>query len=118
MAHFAEIGDNNIVLRVITVNNSELLDGNGIEQESLGAAFCNSLLGGNWKQTSYNANFRKNFAGQGYTYDSQRDAFIAPKPFASWVLDEAICQWVAPIALPDDGKVYMWDEPTTSWVAV
>jgi hypothetical protein len=72
-------------------------------------------LGGTWKQTSYNANFRKNYAGVGYTYDSQRDAFVPPRPFASWVLDEDTCLWAAPVAYPDDGKMYSWDEDTTSW---
>ena len=69
-----------------------------------------------WVQTSYNGNIRKNYAGIGFTYDSQLDAFIPPKPFASWVLDEDTCLWNAPVAMPTDGKLYQWDEPTTSWV--
>jgi hypothetical protein len=83
---------------------------------------------GEWIQTSYNTHggvhtlggtpFRKNFAGIGYTYDRQRDAFIPPKPFASWVLNEDTCLWDAPVAMPDDGGMYQWDEATTSWVAV
>ena len=81
MAHFAEIGVDNTVIRVIVVNNAELLDGNGAEQESLGADFCRDLFGGTWVQTSYNGNFKKNFANRGYTYDSSRNAFIPPKPF-------------------------------------
>ena len=117
MAHYAEIGLNNTVLRVIVVHNNELMD-NGQESESKGAEFCRNLFGGTWVQTSYNGTFRKNFAGQGYTYDSERDAFIPPKPFASWVLNETTCLWEAPTAMPDDGKRYKWDEPTTSWVEI
>jgi len=115
MAHFAEIGLNNKVLRVIVVHNNELLDENGVEQEQLGADFCRGLFGGTWVQTSYNGNFRKNFAGAGFTYDSERDAFIPPKPFDSWVLDEDTCTWTAPVPMPEDG-VYYWDEATVSWV--
>lgn len=115
MAHFAEIGLNNIVLRVIVVNNAELLDSDGVEQESLGADFCRDLLGGTWVQTSYNGSIRKNFAGQGFTYDSERDAFIPPKPFASWVLDETTCRWEAPIPYPTDGQAYYWNESSGTW---
>ena len=115
MAHFAEIGLNNTVLRVIVVHNNELLDENGQESEAKGAAFCRNLFGGTWIQTSYNGTIRKNYAGIGDTYDTQRDAFIAPKPFASWVLDESTCRWQAPTPMPNDGKMYVWDEPTTSW---
>ena len=77
MAHFAELDENNVVLRVIVVHNNELLDADGVEQEALGQAFCTNLLGGNWKQTSYNGTFRKNFAGLGYTYDPVLDEFVA-----------------------------------------
>ena len=115
MAHFAELGMDNIVQRVIVVHNNELLDGDGVEQESLGVAFCNGLFGGTWVQTSYNGNMRKNFAGVGFTYDSTRDAFIAPKPYASWVLDETTCRWEAPVAMPDDGNQYTWNEEHTAW---
>jgi hypothetical protein len=115
MAHFAELGENNIVLRVIVVDNKDTLDASGNEVEEIGATFCRNLLGGTWKQTSYNANFRKNYAGIGFTYDSQRDAFVPPRPFASWVLDEDTCLWAAPVAYPDDGKIYTWDEDTNSW---
>lgn len=120
MAHFAELDDNNVVLRVIVVHNNELLDGSGAELESKGVAFCQSLFGGNWKQTSYNGNLRKNFAAIGYTYDPDRDAFIAPKRYASWVLNEDTCCWEAPIPLPDDAdtKMYGWNEDTLSWVEV
>lgn len=114
MAHFAELDTNNVVLRVIVVHNNELMD-NGQESEAKGIAFCQSLFGGNWIQTSYNANIRKNYAGIGYTYDPTRDAFIPPKPFASWLLNEDTCQWQAPVPYPTDGKRYSWDESTLSW---
>ena len=117
MAHFAEIGLNNIVLRVIVVHNSELLDESGVEQEAKGSDFCRKLLGGTWVQTSYNGNIRKNFAGAGFTYDSGRDAFIPPKPYPSWLLDENTCQWAAPIPMPEN-DIYSWDENAQSWVAV
>ena len=114
MAHFAQIDNNNIVTRVIVVANEELLD-NGVESEVKGVAFCQSLFGGNWKQTSYNANIRKNYAGIGYTFDAGKDAFIPPQPFASWVLDESTCRWEAPVPYPTDGKMYSWNEATLSW---
>lgn len=114
MAHFAELDANNVVLRVIVVHNNELMEG-GQESEAKGIAFCQSLFGGNWVQTSYNANFRKNYAGIGYTWDSTRDAFIPPQPFPSWVINEGTCQWQAPTPMPTDGKKYSWDEATTSW---
>jgi len=118
MAHFAELDSNNTVLRVIVVDNKDTSDAYGQEQESIGIAFCQRLLGGTWRQTSYNANMRKNYAGIGYTYDSGRDAFIPPKPFDSWQIDETTCQWTAPTPMPTDGKMYRWDEPTTSWVEI
>jgi hypothetical protein len=105
MSHFAEINSDNIVQRVIVA-----------EQD-----FINSGLVGdsfNWVQTSYNSNFRKNYAGIGYTYDKTRDAFIAPQPYPSWTLVEATCQWEAPTAYPTDDKMYTWDEDTTAWVEV
>lgn len=116
MAHFAELDDQNIVLRVIVIHNNELLDENGVEQESKGIEFCRSLFGGNWVQTSYNSTFRKNYAGQGFTYDAQRGAFIPPKPFASWLLNEDTCQWDSPIPYPLDDKLYVWDEVSGNWV--
>ena len=116
MAHFAEIDENNSVQRVIVVHNNELLDENGEEKEALGVAFCKSLLGGTWLQTSYNKNMRKNFAGIGFTYDIVRDAFIPPTPYDSWVLDEATCLWEAPVAYPSDENYYEWDETNTRWV--
>ena len=98
MAHFAELDSNNVVLRVIVVNNAELLDENNVEQESLGISFCQTLFGGTWKQTSYNGNLRKNFAGVGYSYDSSKNAFIAPQPYTSWTLNETSCQWEPPVS--------------------
>ena len=118
MAHFAELGENNVVLRVIVVDNKDTSDANGVEVESIGAEFCRNLLGGTWKKTSYNANIRKNYAGIGYTYDSERDAFIPPKPYASWVLNEDTCHWEAPVAYPTDEKLYQWNEDTVNWVEV
>jgi hypothetical protein len=118
MSHFAELDENNIVLRVIVVNNNDILDKDGKEDEIIGIAFCKKLLGGNWVQTSYNSNFRKHFAGKGYTYDENLDAFISPKPFESWILNEETCNWEAPISFPDDGKQYMWNEENQIWVEV
>jgi hypothetical protein len=117
MAHFAKLGPGNVVEQVIVVDNRDTADANGVEKEYIGAAFCEKLFGGTWKQTSYNGNKRKNYAGIGFTYDEQRDAFIPPKTFASWVLDEATCQWKAPVDMPTDGQIYSWDEATTSWIA-
>jgi hypothetical protein len=117
MAHFAQLDENNVVTQVIVVHNNELMD-NGVESEAKGIDFCQSLFPGtNWKQTSYNRNFRKNYAGIGSVYDPQRDAFVGRKPFESWELDEDTCQWVAPIPYPTDGQFYRWNESTTSWVA-
>ena len=120
MAHFAELDENNIVLRVIVVSNADTSDVNGVEREEIGVAFCRSLFGSStiWKQTSYNGNFRKNYAGIGYLYDASRDAFIPPRPFLSWLLNEQTCLWEAPVAYPNDGKGYRWDEPTLSWIEV
>jgi hypothetical protein len=118
MAHFAEIGLDNIVQQVIVVNNLELLDENGVEHESIGQEFCRSLLGGTWVQASYNRQFRKNFPGTGYTYDASRDAFIPPKPYQSWVLDEQTCLWIAPVPVPGDDKLYRWDEDSAAWVEI
>jgi hypothetical protein len=114
MAHFAQLDDSSVVTQVIVVHNNELLE-NGVESEAKGVAFCQSLFGGTWVQTSYNASIRKNYAGIGYNYDSTRDAFIPPQPFDSWLLDEATCNWQAPIPMPIDGKLYAWDEATVSW---
>jgi len=114
MAHFAQL-ENNIVTKVIVVSNKDTSDEHGIEKEEIGIAFCSNLLGGTWKQTSYNARIRKNYAGIGYTYDEILDAFISPKPFNSWVLDETTAQWKAPVDYPTDDKVYTWNEETLTW---
>ena len=118
MAHYAKLDENNVVTQVIVVDNKDTADANGVEKESIGVAFCERLFGGTWKQTSYNGNFRKNYAGIGYTYNADLDAFVPPKPFASWVLNEETAQWNAPVPMPDDGNRYQWDEDTVSWKEV
>jgi hypothetical protein len=114
MAHFAQL-ENNIVTKVIVVSNQDILDENGQENEQKGIDFCSNLLGGTWIQTSYNGRIRKNYAGVDYTYDETLDAFIAPKPFNSWILEETTAQWKAPIEMPTDGKLYSWNEETLTW---
>ena len=121
MAHFAQIDGNNVVTQVIVVANKDTADANGVEKEYIGQAFCERLFGGTWRQTSYNGNFRKNYAGIGYTYNADIDAFVPPKPFASWLLNNDTAQWEAPTPMPEDAgtgeppKMYSWDEATTSW---
>ena len=117
MAYFAKLGTGNIIENVISINNSVITDANGVEQEQLGVDFINKLYNTRdvWKQTSYNNNLRKNFAGIGFQYDQTRDAFIAPKPFNSWILNEDTCRWNAPVAYPQDGSIYKWNEQTLSW---
>ena len=115
MAHFAELDENNVVKRVIVVGNADTSDAHGVEKEHIGAAFCERLLGGTWKQTSYNGNMRKRYAGIGFTYNAALDAFVPPKPFASWVLNNATADWEAPVAMPSDDKIYTWNESTLSW---
>lgn len=118
MAHFAQLDDNNVVTQVIVVANEELLD-NGVESEAKGIAFCKSLLGEGtkWVQTSYNGNIRKRYAGIGYTYDADKDAFLAPQPYPSWTLDENT-DWQPPVPRPEDGKVYGWFEPNKQWIEI
>ena len=120
MAHFAKLDDQNIVIDVNVVNNETLNNLPFPESEPVGVAFLTDWSGGytNWKQTSYNGNFRKNYAGIGYTYDSVLDAFIPPKPYPSWLLNTETCQWVPPTPYPSDGNLYTWDEATQSWVKV
>ena len=115
MAHFAELDENNKVLRVIVIHNNELLDENQVEQEQKGIDFCVAHYGGRWVQTSFNATFRKNFAAIDYVYDPIRDAFINTLHFPSWILNEETCRWEAPIAYPTDGKIYEWNENTCLW---
>ena len=118
MAYFAELDENNVVLRVLSVSNTDAPDP-APDNEQQGINFLAGLgLGSNWKQTSYNATFRKNYAGIGFTFDAARDAFIAPQPFASWLLNETTCQWEPPVARPADGKFYVWDEETVNWKEV
>ena len=126
MASFAKIGLNNKVIEVLSVHNNEILDANGVEQENIGIDFLTKLTGwAIWKQTSYNTSggvhklggtpLRKNHAAIGYTYDEDRNAFIEPKPFNSWILNETTCKWEAPIALPDRENTYYWNEETQQW---
>ena len=115
MASFAKIGLNNKVIGVHSLHNNELKDSNGVEQENLGIQFLENLTGwAIWKQT-FKDGTRKNYAGIGYIYDEDRDAFIPPKPFASWILNEETCQWESPVVKPDDGKTYSWNEETKQW---
>ena len=128
MAHFAELDENDTVLRVIVVSDENAIDGE---------VFCNNLLGGSWKQTSYNTRggvhydpetqkpddgvaFRKNYAGKGYVFDDGRDAFMTAQPYPSWTLDEDTCYWEPPVPkpLPESGGYYKWDEPTVNWVFI
>ena len=111
MAHFAKLGTGNIIEKVIVVSNDIATT------EQAGIDFINNLYKTRdvWKQTSYNGNIRKNFAGIGFQYDQTRDAFIPPKPFNSWILNETTCLWEAPVALPDTENRYNWNEETTSW---
>ena len=121
MAHFAQIDENNVVVQVLVVSDADEHRGQEFLANDLG-------LGGTWKKTSYNTQggvhalggtpYRKNYAGVGYTFDEARDAFIPPKPFNSWTLNETSCLWEAPVAMPTDGKMYTWDEDSTSWVEV
>jgi hypothetical protein len=128
MASFAKLNSENIVTTVVSVVNEVLKDSNGIEQESIGIQFLKTLYNepnAIWKQTSYNTiggvhslggtPFRKNHAGIGYTYDENRDAFISPKTYNSWILNESTCNWDAPVAYPTDGQRYNWNEETQSW---
>ena len=112
MAHFAQLDDNSMVTQVIVVANNELLD-NGVESEAKGIVFCQSLLGGNWKQTSYNNNIRKQYAGIGFTYDANADVFVAPQPYPSWSLDNNF-DWQPPTPRPE-GLNWYWDEDNLSW---
>jgi len=116
MAHFAKLGPNNIVEQVIVVHNNELLV-DGVESEEKGIEFLHNLYGdtGNWKQTSYNNNFRKNHAGIGFRYDETLDAFIPPNLYPSWPFNKDTCVWEPPVVYPDDGEFYIWNEVTTSW---
>jgi len=116
MAHFAKIGLNNKVIQVSSIHDSQLLDSNNVSSENLGIDFLTNLTGwAIWKQTFKDRSLRKNYAGIGYTYDEDRDAFIAPKPFNSWILNEDTCLWEAPVALPDTENRYNWNEINQNW---
>jgi hypothetical protein len=125
MAHFAELDVLKRVIRVLALDDKDTQDKNGNEVESVGAKYLHDGFGGTWLRTSYNTGggvheaggtpFRKNYAGIGFTYDTGRDAFIPPKPFDSWVLNEDTCQYDPPVECPDDGNRYIWNEDTTSW---
>ena len=115
MASFAKIGLNNKVIEILSVHNNELKDSNDVEQEVNGINFLKHLTGwAIWKQT-FTDGTRKNYAGIGYTYDEDKDAFIPPKPFNSWTLNETTCLWEAPVAYPDDDNDYTWNESTQTW---
>jgi len=118
MGHFAELDDNNVVLRVIVVANEDTADEQGNEVEAIGITFCQKLLGGGtWIQTSYNNNFRKHFAGKGFSYDPDLDIFVPPAPFPSWTrTDNENDDWEPPVPWPDDGNFYLWDEEKQEWV--
>jgi hypothetical protein len=119
MAHFAELDQNNVVLRVVVVDNKDTSDANGVEKESIGVAFLERIFGGTWKQTSYNGNLRKNYAGIGFNYREDIDAFVPPGPrYPSWTLNLETANWEAPVPYPTDGKRYAWNEATLSWVEV
>ena len=123
MAHFAELNSFLKVVRVVVVDDEDTKEKDGTETESVGAKYLSDAFGGTWVQTSYNTNggihkldgtpFRKNYAGIGFTYDVERDAFIPPSPFPSWTLDEATCSWEAPTPRPDGD--YIWNEETQAW---
>jgi len=117
MAHFAELDDNNIVLRVLVIANKELLDENGNESEAKGVEFCQSLFGGRWVQTSYNSNFRKQLAAIGGTYNSEKDAFVLPQTHPKWTLNPDTLDWEPPTPYPNDGNHYVWREDLGDWFA-
>jgi len=116
MAHYAKLGLNSKVISVLVVDNDDITDDNGNEVEQLGIDYLAKGTGYPfWVQTSYNGNIRKNYAGRGYRYDDDLDAFIPPKTYTSWSLNETTCQWEAPTPMPDDDKRYMWDEEIQDW---
>ncbi len=116
MAHFAQLDETNTVLNVIVVADEDTADADGNEIDAIGEAFCADLLGGTWRRTSYNNNYRVRFAMIGSTFDEARDAFIDAQPFPSWVLNDDTTEWEAPVPRPDG--YYVWGEDTTSWIEV
>jgi len=124
MAHFAKLDENNMVIHVSVVDNENLLK-DGVEDEQTGIDYLIGVHGGGtWKQTSYNNNIRKNYAGFGFTYDETRDAFIPPQPYPSWLLNEDTCRWESPVPYPEETDaegnpvMYTWDEETVNWIEV
>jgi hypothetical protein len=122
MANFAEVNESNVVIQVVAINNSDIMV-DGVESEQKGIEFCKTLWPNSktWVQTSFSQSFRKNVAGIGYTYDKERDAFIPPKLYPSWVLNEDNCNWEPPVPSKyngTDGKFYAWDEDITDWVEI
>jgi hypothetical protein len=119
MAYYAKLDENNMVIEVHTISNAETHDKNGVEHEQMGIDFLNSWQGyeSKWVQTSWNNRIRKNYAGVGYKYDPVRDAFIPPKPYESWILDEKTCRWIAPVEVPQPikGIIWVWNESALAW---
>ena len=118
MAHFAKLDETNNVIGVHVLNNEVITNADDNEQEQIGIDFLTQLHGGIWKQTSYNANIRKNYAGIGFIYDETRDAFIPPQPYNSWILNETTCRYEAPVPYPSDNKMYEWDEDIINWIEI
>ena len=122
MGYFAKVNENYIVEQVISISNLDLGEPEFTypATDAIGQVFIANVLKleGTWRQTSYNSNIRKNYAGIGYTFDPDRDAFIPPKPYESWTLNEETCLWESPIPYPEDGKVYTWNEDTQNWEEV
>lgn len=120
MAHFAQLDENNKVINVIVVGDQNCLGDGGVESEQVGIDFCRNTFGPDtrWAQTSITNRIRKNYAGIGYTFDTQRDAFIPPQPYPSWLLDEVTCLWQPPVPMPEDEQFYDWHEDTQQWVVV
>jgi hypothetical protein len=118
MAHFCQLDENNIVLNVVVINDSDCLDSNGIESETVGITFCKSLYGEdtNWVQTSWTKRIRKHYGQLGYTYDQERDAFIPPKYYDSWIFNEETFDWDPPIPYPTDGPKCYWSESRLKWI--
>ena len=114
MAYFAELDDNNIVKRVISIADQDTMNANGVEDEQVGATFCAALFGGRWVQTSYNNRIRKQYAGIGYTYDEDADVFIVPQPYPSWTLDDEH-DWQPPVPAPTTEGMWGWDEEQQKW---
>ena len=118
MAHFAEIDSEGTVQRVLVLSNDRITQ-DGEEVEELGTAYLQNMFPDtDWVQTSYNNNFRKRYAGVGMKYDVERDSFIPPQPYPSWLLNEESLSWEAPFPMPDDDKHYQWDEENQSWVEI